>query len=162
MRSDGSEGELNGNQSLAVNLDLASNPFYREYTDTIALSGEVAALPDMQGSGAVRDFREAAMLNAGLRDQLAVYAQASTREQQLALLDNLLHEWAESSSYRNFMEVWLNLLGGSSCNLWPVSLAGRLSRTKSVRALWKERMSVIFCWGKAVVTGSQLAQEMIS
>lgn len=30
--------KLAGNQSLAVNLDLASNPFI-EYTDTIALSG---------------------------------------------------------------------------------------------------------------------------
>ena len=44
-RLDGTDGELNGNQSLAANHDLASNPFYREYTDRIELSEDVAALP---------------------------------------------------------------------------------------------------------------------
>ncbi len=39
---------------------VAANPFYREYTDAIPLSAEVQALPDMKGSGAVRDLRDAA------------------------------------------------------------------------------------------------------
>ncbi|AJE21032.1 Rhizobiocin/RTX toxin and hemolysin-type calcium binding protein [Azotobacter chroococcum NCIMB 8003] len=102
VRLDGTEGEVNANQSLAANLDLASNPFYREYTDRIELSEEVAALPDMKGSGAVRDLQEAAMLDAGLRNVLAEYSQATTREQQLALIDKLLAEWASSSDFRTF------------------------------------------------------------
>jgi len=101
-RLDGSAGEVNGNQSLAANLDLASNPFYREYTDHIELSEEVAALPNMQGSGAVRDLQEAAMLDAGLRNVLVQYAQGTTRDQQLALVDKLLAEWASSSDFRTF------------------------------------------------------------
>ena len=67
VRGDGSSGTVTGNQSLAANLDLASNPFYREYTDSIELDSVARALPDMQGSGAVRDLREAAMLDAGLK-----------------------------------------------------------------------------------------------
>ncbi|AYC32737.1 hypothetical protein D3880_10210 [Pseudomonas cavernae] len=109
VRLDGSAGEVSGNQSLAANLDLASNPFYREYTDHIELSEEVAALPDMQGSGAVRDLQEAAMLDAGLRTVLSQYAQATTRDQQLALVDKLLVEWASSSDFRTFDQRVSNL-----------------------------------------------------
>src|SRR5690606_16132990 len=76
VRSDGSEGTVNGNQSLAANLDLASNPFYREYTDEIPLDKESRALPDMRGSGAVRDLRDAAAQDYNLRVTLASYAQA--------------------------------------------------------------------------------------
>uniref|UniRef100_UPI003A8D4B66 calcium-binding protein n=1 Tax=Pelagibacterium sp. TaxID=1967288 RepID=UPI003A8D4B66 len=104
VRSDGSEGTINGNQSLAANLDLASNPFYREYTDKPVLTDEVAALPDMRGSGAVRDLRDAAMQNGALRAVLASYSQAGTREEQMALLDGLLAAWAKSSNYEKLFE----------------------------------------------------------
>ncbi|MWK59524.1 hypothetical protein GO594_26355, partial [Pseudomonas otitidis] len=102
VRGDGSEGTVNANQSLAANLDLASNPFYREFTDHIALDDTAKALPDMKGSGAVRDLREASMLNAELKTLLATYAQAQTREEQMGLLDKLIAEWARSANYQTF------------------------------------------------------------
>ncbi|WP_165667568.1 calcium-binding protein [Metapseudomonas otitidis] len=102
VRSDGSEGTVNANQSLAANLDLASNPFYREFTDPIALDDAAKALPDMKGSGAVRDLREASMLNAELKTLLATYSQAQTREEQMGLLDKLIAEWAKSANYQTF------------------------------------------------------------
>src|SRR5690606_24856903 len=104
VRSDGIEGTVNGNQSLAANLDVASNPFYREYTDEILLDKESRALPDMRGSGAVRDLRDAAAQDYNLRVTLASYAQAETREQQMAMLDGLLAAWADSSSYDTLFE----------------------------------------------------------
>jgi len=45
--------------STAANLDLANNPFYREFTDAIPLTDTARALPEMNGSGVVRDLREA-------------------------------------------------------------------------------------------------------
>ncbi|WP_165680455.1 calcium-binding protein [Metapseudomonas otitidis] len=102
VRGDGSEGTVNANQSLAANLDLASNPFYREFTDPIALDDAAKALPDMKGSGAVRDLREASMLNAELKTLLATYSQAQTREEQMGLLDKLIAEWAKSADYQTF------------------------------------------------------------
>ncbi|MCP8464201.1 hypothetical protein NK553_09600, partial [Pseudomonas sp. ZM23] len=102
VRDDGSIGAVNGNQSIAGNLDLASNPFYREFTDHLPLDEAAKALPDMKGSGAVRDLREASMQNSALKGVLAEYAGAQTREQQMALLDSLLSEWAGSSNYRTF------------------------------------------------------------
>ncbi|MCU9951766.1 hypothetical protein OEJ36_30385, partial [Pseudomonas sp. PDM13] len=104
VRGDGSEGTVNANQSLAANLDLASNPFYREFTDPIALDDTAKALPDMKGSGAVRDLREASMLNAELKTLLATYSQAQTREEQMGLLDQLIAEWAKSADYKTFDE----------------------------------------------------------
>ncbi|WP_160016465.1 calcium-binding protein, partial [Pseudomonas sp. 8BK] len=109
VRGDGSEGSVNGNQSLAANLDLASNPFYREHTDSIALSDSVKALPGMQGSGAVRDLQEAAMQDDGLRAALSQYSQATTRAEQYSQLDNLLAEWASSSNFRTFDQQVSNL-----------------------------------------------------
>ena len=42
-----------------ADIDLADNPFYRSFADTIPLTEQAQTLPDMQGSGAVRDLREA-------------------------------------------------------------------------------------------------------
>ncbi|MFU6378777.1 hypothetical protein ACM792_26610, partial [Metapseudomonas otitidis] len=102
IRGDGTQGSVNTNQSLVANLDLASNPFYREFTDPIALDDAAKALPDMKGSGAVRDLREASMLNTELKTLLATYAQAQTREEQMGLLDKLIAEWAKSANYQTF------------------------------------------------------------
>ncbi|MFQ7899393.1 calcium-binding protein, partial [Stutzerimonas degradans] len=102
VRGDGTEGAVNGNQSLAANLDLTSNPFYREYTDKIAISEDVATLPDMQGSGAVRDLREAAMLSTALKNKLSEYTHAQTREQQMDHLDGLIAAWSGSTSFQTF------------------------------------------------------------
>ncbi len=44
----------------AASLDLAANTFYREFPDTIAVPTELQHLPDLKGSGAVRDLQEAA------------------------------------------------------------------------------------------------------
>jgi hypothetical protein len=102
VRDDGRESSVNGNLSQAANLDLASNPFYRQFTDRIALDSGAKGLPDMQGSGAVRDLREASMLNPELKGALAQYAAAQTRQEQLGLVDRVLAEWADSSGYRTF------------------------------------------------------------
>ena len=103
-RGDGTVGTVNGNQSLVANLDLASNPFYREFTDSLPLDEAAQALPDMQGSGAVRDLRQASMLNAELKTLLTAYSQAQTRAEQMALLDQLVTEWAESAGNPTFAE----------------------------------------------------------
>ena len=127
VRGDGSEGAINGNQSLAANLDLATNPFYREYTDRIELSDSVRALPDMKGSGAVRDLREAAMLDAGLKSVLDQYSQAQSREQQMGLLDKLLAEWASSSPFK----TWDQRIGNLGDDLLEVSFAYSWERAET-------------------------------
>lgn len=89
-RTDGSTG-------TAANLDLASNAFYREFTDSVEISAEAAALPDMGGAGLVRDLREAASQSSQLANLLTQFSQATTRDTQLELLDQLLDAWADTS-----------------------------------------------------------------
>ncbi|WP_281173396.1 calcium-binding protein [Xenophilus azovorans] len=85
-------------------IDLDSNPFYREFTTPLIENPLVQDLPDMQGSGRARDLREAAGTRAELATAVAAFAMAPTRDAQLALVDNLLGEWAQSSGWLQSLE----------------------------------------------------------
>ena len=101
VRSDGSGGTLGTAEQLA-DVDLASNPFFSEFTDSIPLTEAAQTLPDMDGAGQVRDLREAASLTSpageALAAQLAAFAADTTRAGQLAQLDGLLKAWADTSA----------------------------------------------------------------
>ncbi len=58
-RNDGSTGKV-------ANLNLVTNAFFREFSSKIPATFEASLLPDVRGSGMVRDFREAASLNPEL------------------------------------------------------------------------------------------------
>jgi hypothetical protein len=72
--------------TTAGNLNLTNNPFYREFTTTVPLTTAARALPDMQGSGWVRDLREAMSLGTpqaqALTTAVQQFAAAATREAQ--------------------------------------------------------------------------------
>ncbi|RDE18040.1 hypothetical protein DV711_18115 [Motiliproteus coralliicola] len=77
-RTDGTTGHM-------ADLDLASNLFYREYIDTVVIPVELEGSPDMRGSGAVRDLRQAAALSPALAAILSQYAAAGSKAEQEAL-----------------------------------------------------------------------------
>ena len=79
------------------NLDLANNPFYREFTDHIPLTQQAQNLPDTQGSGWVRDLREAVSLSPSLANALANFINQTNPADQKAQLDAVLSAWAETS-----------------------------------------------------------------
>ncbi len=87
-----------GADTTAGNLNLANNPFYRSFTNSIALTPAALALPEMAGSGVVRDLREAMSLgnaaSAALVSAVQAFAAGSTRDVQRASLDELLRTWA--------------------------------------------------------------------
>ena len=78
-------------ESSVANLNLGVNPFYREFTSTIDLSRQALDLPDMQGSGWVRDLREAMSLASpqgqALTACVQAFAAAASRRAQLAMVD---------------------------------------------------------------------------
>ncbi len=100
-RIDGSTGGLGETADMA-DVDLASNPFFSEFADHIALTAQAQALPDMQGSGLVRNLREAASLQTAAGQHLAsvltAYAAATTKAGQMALLPDLVEAWAATST----------------------------------------------------------------
>jgi len=101
IRSDGSGGTLGAAEQLA-DVDLASNPFFSEFTDSIPLTEAAQALPGMNGAGQVRSLQQAASLatseGAALATALAAYAAETTRAGQMAQLDGLIQAWANTSA----------------------------------------------------------------
>jgi Ca2+-binding RTX toxin-like protein len=104
-RSNGTVTEIDSvevTSESAGNLNLVDNPFYREFTDHIPLTDVARGLPEMGGSGVLRDLREAMSLGTPQSEALVAavqaYATAPTREQQLAKLDGLLHAWAATEA----------------------------------------------------------------
>ncbi|MCL1481092.1 MAG: hypothetical protein MH213_07060 [Marinobacter sp.] len=97
VRSDGSSSDVGSVSAELGDIDLAENTFISQFTDTIPLTPEAEALPDMNGSGQVRNLREAASLSPTLAALLTQYDAATTRDEQLALLDELLTEWSQTS-----------------------------------------------------------------
>jgi hypothetical protein len=91
--STGITGEVSGN---LADINLVANTFHREFT-THPDTSAVAHLPDMQGSGQVRDLREAASLSSPLAVTLSIFAAQTTRTGQLAQVDMLIADWATSS-----------------------------------------------------------------
>ncbi len=100
-RTDGQTGSVGEFDTGSTgNLDLAQNPFYREYTDTIPLTDAAQTVPDMQGSGAVRDLQEAASLSDNLASVLngLVDAGWQSKAQLMASLDEVIDLWASTST----------------------------------------------------------------
>ncbi|WP_159588743.1 calcium-binding protein [Hydrogenophaga sp. BPS33] len=125
---------IQGQSRTYTDAWFAENPFYREFAEAIGISEDVAALPDMQGSGAVRDLREAAMLSEPLRLLLEQFSAASTRDAQRALIDPILQAWANTSDFATVTE-------------WEASgrsVSYALNGMDAVNtALWKQRIAVL-------------------
>jgi Ca2+-binding RTX toxin-like protein len=104
LRSDGRIGTLGEVEQLEqlADINLISNPFYSEFTDTLPLTDAAQRLPDMQGAGKVRDLRQAASLQTpagqALVAALDTFAAAPTRSEQMNQLDDLLKAWAATST----------------------------------------------------------------
>jgi Ca2+-binding RTX toxin-like protein len=98
VRADGSTTQAGAVSvaATAANLELANNPFYRQFANPIAVTASAKALPEMGGSGYVRDLREAMSLSPALTQRVQQFAQATTRDQQLALVDAVIATWSKS------------------------------------------------------------------
>ena len=96
---------VDGTEGTTANLDLAHNPFYREFTDSIALTEEAAGLPESRGFGMVRDLREAMSLSSSLAAIVSNYAEQTTWTGQRGLLDSLVEAWAGTSTLQTSIET---------------------------------------------------------
>ena len=96
---------VDGTEGTTANLDLAHSPFYREFTDSIALTEEATGLPESPGSGRVRDLREAMSLSSSLAAIVSNYAEQTTWTGQRGLLDSLVEAWAGTSTLQTSIET---------------------------------------------------------
>lgn len=82
-----------------LDLGFEVDTFRRAFVTEIPISTEAAKLPDMRGSGMVRDMREAASLSPAFAKKLTEYSTAASREEQLKLLDSLVTEWGNTTGF---------------------------------------------------------------
>ncbi|WP_165443749.1 calcium-binding protein [Pseudomonas jilinensis] len=94
--------ERGGGQGVMGDVYFEENKFYRQFADRLEIPEELWGLPDMAGSGAVRDLREAATLSSELVDSIKDYAGASTRSEQYALVGGVIQSWAGTADFRTF------------------------------------------------------------
>ena len=113
LDSTSSSTNLNGNIKTAIssytksdgttsevgNLNFSQNSFYSEFTDKLLLSDTAKLLPDMNGSGMVRDLREASMLSDGLTNTLQTMQNQGyvSKTAMMSEVDTLIAQWAETS-----------------------------------------------------------------
>ncbi|WP_320442707.1 calcium-binding protein [Herbaspirillum sp. alder98] len=101
QRANASFSRLDGSVGTVSNLDLATDSFQRIFTTSIARSNDAAFLPDLRGSGRVRDLSEAISLSPTLTKIMQKYVALSGRQEQINLLDEFIESWAETSDMKS-------------------------------------------------------------
>jgi hypothetical protein len=89
-------------------FNLLQNTFHRDWPNSPNIPPDVAALPNMQGSGAVRNLHEAMSLGTpqslALKATVQAFNNATTRGAQYALIDQLLMQWGSTSGFPDMVQ----------------------------------------------------------
>ena len=109
IRSNGTTGASSTTSSSVANLDLLVNTFYREFTVPITLTNQAKVLPNLRGSGLVRDLDEAISLSSDLGNWLQSYVQQSSRQGQISMLDGFIEKWGNTSDMQSLKQQADNL-----------------------------------------------------
>ena len=96
--AEGTYERTDGTQGKTFSLLFSENTFNAAFSEDLPVTPEAAVLPNFPGSGQVRELRQAASISFELERTLDAYAKAPTRDTQLALLDELLLQWADTSA----------------------------------------------------------------
>jgi len=97
LSREGSFTRADGTTSGMGEFRLAADTFSTKFAEQIDVPEALRRLPNMGGSGNVRELQQAATLSSKLQTLLEQFAAAPSRAEQQALLADLIHAWAESS-----------------------------------------------------------------
>ncbi|MBH1682284.1 hemolysin [Stenotrophomonas maltophilia] len=100
----GSFERIDGTSGITADLLLASNNFHRDFLEKVPLSDLSQRVANLQGSGMVRDLREAVSLNPGIFDLISKIDSTYSRSQALHALDEVLLAWSSTSSMKSSLE----------------------------------------------------------
>ncbi|MBI6562434.1 calcium-binding protein [Pseudomonas syringae] len=109
VRTDQTTSSVGGKLSLAVNLDLAQDSHRTEFADSVPVDGGLIKLPNIDGSGRVRDLHESASLSSTLKELLVRTSSETDGAKQKQLTDELIYEWARTSDSKTIQETLQSL-----------------------------------------------------
>ena len=90
-----------GKKNKLADVNLNRDTVHSEYKEHIAIGETQLKLPNLHGVGMLRDLREAATLSEKLTYLVQRYQAATTKQAQLALLPELMEEWAKTDPHFN-------------------------------------------------------------
>ncbi len=97
-----------GSVDQSPGIGLVQDTFHNQFTDSMVIAADVAALPNVEGSGRVRDLQQAASLattqGRALKATLGTFNAAITYSAQRAQVDTLLLQWANTSDLKPKLE----------------------------------------------------------
>lgn len=120
-REDGSKGAF-------VDISLYQNPYYREYIKKLPIAENAEKLPNIMGTGKVRDLQEAATASPDLYKLLVAYFETELADRRFIQMEDILFEWAKTVEHP-FLE---NRLKSISTPKFDVRLADDLQFTKEL------------------------------
>lgn len=132
-----------GNAYTVADVRLRQSLFFRAFAEPLTIPAEIATLPDAAGSGKVRNLRQAATQSATLQQTLATYAAADTRQQQQALLDQLLSDWAATAGMQQTVQ---ERLGSRYDIIWSTIDGNDVSEGSTGAAqvaAWERRLLIL-------------------
>lgn len=94
----------NGDTGAMAEINFAIDTFDTRFAHEIDVPASMKTLPAMQGSGNVRELRQAATQSSALQAVLNQFSTATSRDEQKALLDRLLTKWADTSGMAGSLE----------------------------------------------------------
>ncbi|QTW17772.1 calcium-binding protein [Comamonas kerstersii] len=104
LSREGSFTRADGSTSAMGEFNLATDTFNTKFAEQIEVPESLKSLPDMQGSGSVRELWQAAAQSGSVAAVLAQFQSAATRAEQKALLDTLITAWADTSGMAGSLE----------------------------------------------------------
>ena len=114
----GSYERTDGKNYVMGDVNFSFDSVYSKFSDKIKLTAKQRLVANLKGIGRVRDLREAAALSNNLSIILNLYSQATTKAEQIALLDQLVLEWAKTDKQFKNTEISTSmnfvLAGGSN------------------------------------------------
>ncbi|GAM31525.1 bifunctional hemolysin-adenylate cyclase precursor [Acinetobacter calcoaceticus] len=100
-KTNGSQ-EVFGGVSHMADVNLVNDTFHRAFTDNIAISPEVALLPNMIGAGKLRDLHEAMMQSEQLKTLVQQFSIETDYLAQRSLVQDIIKAWVETdTSYQS-------------------------------------------------------------
>jgi Ca2+-binding RTX toxin-like protein len=115
--------------SLAANLELFTDTFRTKFVDPITLTQQARELPNLHGAGFVRNLSGAISLSPELGNFVEAYKKQETRQGQVALLDEFIQKWADTSTVKPLKQQAEELAAQGGSVSVTYNLAGLQSGT---------------------------------